>query len=153
MKIIAFGDIHGATLNLMRLSDEIKNADKIVFVGDGADSLDVLDAEAHSKLLAVRGNCDFFCKLPDKVFVDGIFVTHGHNYGVKGSLSALVQAAQSHSAKLCLFGHNHRRSVDTINGIVFINPGTLGNSRTSVPNSYAVIEINGKEVKNEFRSL
>jgi len=154
MKIVAFGDIHGETLNLMRLAPVLETADIIVFIGDGADSLQVMDAVACSKLLAVKGNCDFFCKLPNEIIKDGIFVTHGHDYGTKSGIGALVPAAKACSAKLCFFGHNHRRSVETRDGITFINPGTLGHARTNAPNSYAVVFV-GEDgaVEVEHRSV
>jgi len=153
MKIIAFGDIHGETLNLIKLAPEIATADKVVFVGDGANSLKVLDAAALGKLLAVRGNCDFFSGLPSEVIDNGIFVTHGEDYGVKAGLTSLVAAAQRRGAKLCFFGHNHNRSHDVIDSITFVNPGTLGNSRTGAPGSYAVVLIEGDKFKVDFFSV
>lgn len=152
MKIIAFGDIHGAAINLMRLAPLLETADIIIFVGDGADCLKIMDAMACSKLLAVRGNCDFLCKLPTEIVKDGIFVTHGHVYDVKNGIGALITAAKARGAKLCFFGHNHRPSVDTHDGITFVNPGALGDKRTSIPNSYAVVSIEGNEINAEHLS-
>lgn len=152
MKIIAFGDIHGATVNLIKLAQVLESADVIVFVGDGADSLKVMDAVACSKLLAVRGNCDFFCRLPTEIVKDRIFVTHGDDYGVKSGISALMNAAKARDAKLCFFGHNHTRSVETCDGIVFINPGTLGNTRTMTSGSYAVVFAEDNNIRVEHLS-
>lgn len=171
MKIIAFGDIHGATVNLIKLAREFDAADGIVFVGDGAGDLHVLSADMRRKLVAVRGNCDFFCGLPIEsntlsntpsaasgvchpfVSKGNIWVTHGHKYDVKAGLGALVAAARARGAKVCLFGHNHRPSCDVIDGITFVNPGTLGNTRTAVPNSYAVVTIDGDAVKVEHQTI
>jgi len=153
MKIITFGDIHDGTLNLIRLASEFENADKIIFVGDGARSLEVLDKSARRKLVAVHGNCDFFSRLPLEVFVDGIFVTHGHKYGAKGGSDALVAAAKARGAKLCLFGHNHMPSHVVTDGIVFVNPGSLGRRRTHVPNSYAVVTFCGEEISVDLKTI
>lgn len=153
MRIIAFGDIHGAAVNLMRLAPVLGTADIIVFVGDGAECLKIMDAVACSKLLAVRGNCDFFCKFPTEIIKDGIFVTHGHAYGVKSGISALITAAKARGAKLCFFGHNHNPSAETHDGIMFVNPGALGDKRTPVPNSYVVVSIEGSDIKAEHLSV
>lgn len=158
LRIVAFGDIHGATINLMKLAHEFEEADRIVFVGDGASSLNILDDDARKKLIAVRGNCDLFCRmaLSTIAFQDGIFVAHGHEHGVKdkAGINALAEAARAFDAKVCFFGHNHKASVTTIDGLTLINPGTLGDMRTNVAGEYAIVTIeNGKVKRAEFKTV
>ena len=142
MRIIVFGDIHGAIENLVKLKPEIESSDMVVFVGDGAKSLKVLDNKTRTRILAVRGNCDFFSGFPHEVLHDGIYITHGHQHDVKESLNAIKSAAKAKGAKICFFGHNHKPLHSTDFGIVFVNPGTLGDVRTSAPGQYAIVTIN-----------
>jgi hypothetical protein len=153
MTIVVFGDIHGATVNLMRLTPVLRMADLCVFVGDDAGSLSVLPEDVRGKLVGVRGNCDFFCKYPDELFFDDIFVTHGHQYGVKGTLGLLVEACKARGARVCFFGHNHRQSYDLIDGVALVNPGTLGTSRTGKAGQYAIVIKRGEKFLVEFKGV
>ena len=54
-----------------------------------------------------------------------VFYTHGHNYGVKSNLYTLAREAKSRGCQIALYGHTHRPSIDEVDGITLINPGSL----------------------------
>ena len=149
--IIAFADIHGNIFNLMKLIPLIERADLAIFAGDGYSSLEVLPSTVARKLVAVKGNCDMFCPLPSQAEaeVNGvkIFVTHGHNYDVKGGdFGAIASAAKKNGASVALFGHSHKFAQADVNGVMCINIGALGTSRTENGGKYVKIVIDGGAV-------
>jgi len=141
-KLIAFADIHGHVHNLQKLIPVIEQADYGLFLGDGISCLETLPDHLNKKLRVVKGNCDFFMRVPDEQFLEiegkKIFITHGHNYGVKRSNSEIKKI----DADLILYGHMHEYQVD--GHVIGVPP--LGDSRTTQGGSYLEILIDGDNI-------
>ena len=77
----------------------------------------------------------------NRVFeIDGkkFFITHGHVYGVKSSLTSLKKRAEQNDADCVLFGHTHISLCEKDGKTFYLNPG-------SARETAGVIEIeNGK---------
>jgi putative phosphoesterase len=119
---------------------ELRGADLIVHCGDvGAPS--VLDAlRAVAPVRAVRGNNDtgaWAADLPrDDVVEVGahvLYVLHD-----RAELD-LEPAAAGFSAVLC--GHSHRPSVERERGVLYLNPGSAGPRRFSLPVALARLVV------------
>ena len=126
MKIIVASDSHGKVSFVDYIFNKIK-FDCFIFCGDG-----VADFEKYysdPRLVIVSGNCDWFSKFADEQVLlllnKRVFATHGHKYFVKHSLNSLVKESKKISANLVLYGHTHHQSAQNIDGIWFVNPGTL----------------------------
>ena len=65
-----------------------------------------------------------------------ILLTHGHYEHVKFGLERLKLKAKLNEADICIFGHTHERYMMVDQGILFINPGSLGDYHRS----YAIYE-------------
>ena len=109
MEILVVSDTHGRASRLSEVLERT-NADTLLFLGDGLRDLSVVPAGVA--VYAVRGNCDFMgFDTPDarlEIFdTCRVFMTHGHRYGVKSSLSAAIRAAAERSADVLLYGHTH----------------------------------------------
>jgi hypothetical protein len=120
--------------------ERLRGSDLIVHCGDvGAPA--VLDAlRATAPVRAVRGNNDrgaWASALPaDDVIEIGphvLYVIHD-----VGEL-ALEPAAARFSA--VLFGHSHRPSIERRNGVLFVNPGSAGPRRFSLPVALARLVV------------
>jgi len=70
-----------------------------------------------------------------------IFLTHGHLYGVKSGLQNLYYKSKEEGADIALFGHSHIAVNEEIGGIVFLNPGSIGDKRSQKYYSYGVLEL------------
>ncbi|MEA4896333.1 MAG: metallophosphoesterase [Oscillospiraceae bacterium] len=145
MKLLVFSDSHG---NPSKMLDMIRQSgpDMIIHLGDGERDTAKIEAQfPQIPLKAVRGNCDIGSVLPDaELFSVGkakIFITHGHIYGVKRTLSALVDEAVSRGADIVMFGHTHIADYSMRGGIYVLNPGSCGLS--SAP-SCAEVTIDNK---------
>lgn len=150
MKAIVLSDSHKDFSAILRAMEREKDIDYIIHAGDV--HRDVEDIEAMWRqipCISVLGNNDFGVwdvptrrefTLGNKKFL----LTHGHLYGVKGSLSRLWQEATKADADICIFGHTHVAHLDEKNGIRMLNPG-------AAHRSYAVIEINGDSIAIEIK--
>ena len=115
MELLIVSDSHGCAENIQcALERQIKTPDAVLFLGDGARDLDRLFL-VDTPLWAVRGNCDWsFSDYADKtervLYLEGhtILMTHGHEWGVKGGLGALIAHAAEVGADIVLFGHTHK---------------------------------------------
>ncbi len=150
MKVLVLSDSHKDFPAILRAMEREKGTDYIIHAGDV--HRDVEDIEAMWRqipCISVLGNNDFGIwdvptrrdfTLGNKKFL----LTHGHLYGVKGSLSRLWQEAAKADADICIFGHTHVAHLDEKNGIRMLNPG-------AAHRSYAVIEIDGDSIAIEIK--
>jgi putative phosphoesterase len=144
MLVGVISDTHG----LMRPEAiaALQGSDLIIHAGDVGkpEVIDQLNAIAPTH--AVRGNVDtqsWARTLPDtRVVEDGglrFFVLH-----VRGEL--VVDPVIAGYAAV-IFGHSHKPSIETHNGVLYINPGSAGPRRFRLPVSVARIRVSGQKIE------
>lgn len=143
MKTIAiFSDTHGNKSAIKKCETILRESDMIFHAGDGNFDLSVFP-DLADKVYAVDGNCDYGAlgTLESVIEVEDrkILLTHGHLYGVKSNLDKLVARAKELCCDIVIYGHNHKKRVETIDGVLTINPGTL--SRTCPTPSFCYLVI------------
>lgn len=150
MKILIFSDSHKSFAPMAKAIEIEKDANWIIHAGDvHSDVEDLLIAYPKTPVAYVKGNNDFFLRdVPEDRFftLDGvkIFLTHGHNYGVKYSIAALFKKGAELGADICIFGHTHVAVCEKMGKITLFNPG-------AATKSYGVLEINNSEYSLEIR--
>jgi uncharacterized protein len=155
MKVLIVSDSHGLTREL----EEIKHrhSGKVdAFIHCGDSELPYGSSELQ-KFLYVRGNCDFAKEFPEERTEDiqGVrfFITHGHRYNVKMTLMNLYYRAQEIGAKVVCFGHSHIAGAENINGILFINPGSIYLPRMRKEKTYVILEIDEEKATVYFYDI
>ncbi|MEE1047632.1 MAG: YfcE family phosphodiesterase [Clostridia bacterium] len=149
MKALIMSDSHKAFSAVCSVIDANPDINMIIHAGDvHRDVEDIMDAYPMIPCAYVLGNNDFSVwDVPyDRFFEWGgkkIFLTHGHNYGVKLSPARVVKEAKKLGADICIFGHTHTKYFDD-NDIIVINPG-------SVLRSYAILTIENGKAMVEFK--
>ena len=146
MKLIVVSDTHGRYDRLARLMDMHKDADALIFLGDGLNDLSRADAYSYPfSVYAVKGNCDgisFFSLRPaaeDEMTLtfEGykFFVIHGHTRSVKNNMDRAILASRTKGADVLLYGHTHvatdryiPEGEDGNKPLRLFNPGSLGAS-------------------------
>ncbi|MET1014994.1 MAG: metallophosphoesterase [Paenisporosarcina sp.] len=141
MKILVMSDTHGDSKIIDAVKEHVGPVDAIFHCGDSE-----LDLH-HSSLEGIQvvlGNCDMDSSLPIEVKTTvkdtNIFMTHGHLFQVKSSLMSLNYRAQELNSQIVLFGHSHLLGAEMINGVLFLNPGSLKAPRGRKEKSYAILE-------------
>ncbi len=149
LKILVVSDSHGNNENIRKAIEIEKPFDILVHCGDIEGSLETVTEGADYEVKAVRGNCDGSDLPIEEEFKAGFFnvwVTHGDRYNAKydEDLLNIKQAATNKHADIVFFGHSHFAEIvkDTESGITFVNPGSIGNPRSSAEKStYAVVNV------------
>jgi len=144
MKILIFSDSHRQFAPLMKAMEKEAMVDWIIHAGDVCQDVEDLGIMYPAvPIAAVKGNNDFLNHdFPDERFFElggvKIFLTHGHNYGVKYSYSKVWQVAREKGADICIFGHTHKAYQEKMGEVELFNPG-------SAMRSYGVLEIDDNE--------
>lgn len=118
MKLIVVSDSHGRSDRLAAVMDMHRDADALIFLGDGLRDLDRADAYSYGfTVYSVVGNCDGFSYLrpanqsPEEITLSfegfRIYMLHGHTRAVKNGIDRAVAAANSKGADILLYGHTH----------------------------------------------
>ncbi len=151
-KAIIFSDSHKNFVPMQKAMEAEGNVRHIIHAGDVQSDVEDLEiVYPHLPIAAVKGNNDWFVQnVPDdRVFELGgvrIFLTHGHNYGVKYSLQKLIQKAKEVSARIAIFGHTHIPLHKEVDGVVLFNPGAAAKG-------YGVLEVLDGEFSLSYKKL
>jgi putative phosphoesterase len=123
----------------------LAGSDAIVHAGD-IGSGDVLEALAQiAPLHAVRGNNDgdaWASSLPETLTVD----FGGRRLYVLLDVSDLRIDPRSMNIDVVVSGHSHRPRCERRNGVLFVNPGSAGPRRFSLPVCVAQLSIRAKHL-------
>lgn len=142
MRIYVFSDSHGNGTDMLAIIEKSR-PDMIIHLGDGRADVEKIESQfPQTPLIAVRGNCDFGSKLPDKevLNINGVklLLTHGYTYKVKSGVGPLLKEGRFLGASLVLFGHTHAALFEDFGGIKLLNPGSCGEGYSR---SYAEVII------------
>ncbi|PFP27729.1 YfcE family phosphodiesterase [Bacillus sp. AFS073361] len=148
-KVLIVSDSHGLTKELRVIRERhLDEVDLMIHCGDSELSPD--DA-AISGYLTVMGNCDFGGGFPlettSEVAGRKFFITHGHRYSVKTSLMNIKYKAQEVNANIACFGHSHVLGAEVIDGILFLNPGSIRLPRERFEKTYIILDLENEKIK------
>lgn len=171
MKYLIISDIHGSYYYLNKALKVFKKekCDKILILGDvlyhgprndlpkqyAPKKIIPLLNEITDKIICVRGNCDaevdqMVLKFPirkGKEIDDNItaYVTHGHKINPQNSY-------KKKKVDVVLFGHSHIHEITNVDGVTYINPGSISIPKGDKINSYAIWENNTITIYNLLTS-
>jgi len=143
-------DTHG----LMRREalDALRDADLIIHAGDIGKPSVLETLETIAPVFAVRGNIDrgeWASSLPASRLVEvesvRIYVVH--------DIKDLDIDPVAESIQMVISGHSHMPAIVERNGVSFLNPGSAGPRRFSLPISMAVIRISGRRIQARLVDL
>jgi putative phosphoesterase len=151
------GDIHGNVAALREALDQMGPIDQLLFTGDGNRDLKARAVGVSVPVVGVAGNCDFCTLYPNEQLLNLanrlIFLTHGHQYGVKQGLTRLALAGQAAAADLVVFGHTHLPLDDIWKNIHLFNPGSLSRERSLGGLGYGIIELDASGIRTKLCRL
>ncbi len=152
MKSIIFSDSHKNFAPMQKAIEAEGDISHIIHAGDVHSDVEDLEIlYPRLPIAAVKGNNDWFVRdVPeDRVFELGgvrIFLTHGHNYGVKYSFEKILWKAKEVSAKITIFGHTHIPVHKEVDGVVLFNPG-------AATKGYGILEVSDGEFSLYYKKL
>ena len=144
MKILLVSDSHSDYQALDELANKYPNMDLYLHAGDSEQ-----DEFSIKPFISVRGNCDHYYDFPNYLVIPSpignIYVQH-LPYISKSVIN-------EHNAKIVIHGHTHTRRKEMKNGILYVNPGAISYARDKFNGSYAIIEIDNKNIEVKFYTL
>jgi putative phosphoesterase len=147
MAIGVISDTHG--LLRPEALQALVGSSLIIHAGDVGD-LGILDAlRKIAPVVAVRGNIDKGDALPEFLRVEhggaSIYVLHDVNQLDLDPAAAGLQVVIS--------GHSHKPSIRKNGGVLYLNPGSAGPRRFTLPVTVARLHVAGKRVEAECVDL
>jgi putative phosphoesterase len=150
VKVGLISDTHG--LLRPEALAALAGVDRIIHGGD-IGKPEILDAlRAIAPLIVVRGNNDragWAAEIPEstELAVEGVRIHALHDV----KLLAIDPAAAG--MQVVVSGHSHRPSMARRAGVLFVNPGSAGPRRFSLPVSVALLDIDGASVQARIVEL
>jgi uncharacterized protein len=142
-------DTHG--LLRPEVIQQLQGCDVIIHAGDTGSEAIIPDLEQIAPVYAVRGNVDngaWAYKFPlthaVQIGETFIYVYHGH-------LEPDLDPRKSF--QVVISGHTHEPLLEQRNEILYLNPGSAGHKRFSLPVSMAELTVNGAEIKARLITL
>jgi len=130
----------------------LRSCDLIIHAGD-VGSAAVLDGLRDiAPTVAIRGNVDIgtwadYLPPTDIVEIGELM------FYVLHSIADLDLDPPTAGFAAVVFGHSHRPSIETRDGVLYLNPGSAGPRRFSLPVSLARVMVAGRELKPEIVEL
>ncbi|QZY54056.1 metallophosphoesterase [Crassaminicella profunda] len=153
MKIVVMSDTHGKIELAEYIIAKIEEIDLLIHLGDYYPDALALGKNMNLKVVGVKGNCDRAEIENEKVLDLGeykLFLTHGHQYGVKSNLSRIYYKGLEEGCNIVLFGHTHMPVNIKHEDVLIMNPGSLTSPRGGSKASYGIIEMDGKNMKSHI---
>lgn len=153
MKIGVISDTHSyLDPQIPQLFDGV---DHILHAGDVGPYSLLLELEAIAPVTAVLGNTDTWLqlKLTERIELGGhrFLVQHIVNpHALTDELRDLIAAGR---CDVVVIGHTHKAFNAEIGGVLFFNPGYAGKQRFALERSVAILHLEGKRIRPEFKSL
>jgi len=137
------------------LLPHLERADLILHAGDLMDPTLLDDMAAHAPVLAVRGNLDPpAARLPEVLRFEfgGVRIAMIHDSGrKKGRRNRMKRRFPD--ARVVVFGHSHIPWLEDEEGLLLLNPGSPTDRRRQPEHTFALLRVDGGEVRAEMLAL
>ncbi|MGI6394092.1 MAG: metallophosphoesterase family protein [bacterium] len=142
MKILIISDTHGN----LPISIEKIGADAVIHAGDVGDRKFFAKFAHIENFFAVAGNTDFYLEghVPETVCeeIGGVKIFMVHNLSAPHRvIMANYREIKECDPDIVVYGHTHSPDIKEKEGVVYINPGSLGTEGLTGHKSYAILEI------------
>jgi putative phosphoesterase len=131
-------DTHG----LLReaVLEKLRPCELIIHAGDIGDQTVINQLRSMGNVIAVRGNVDrgpWSADLKEWEYLD----FHGKTILVIHDISHLRIDPKAANVDVVIYGHSHIASKEFTNGVLYLNPGSAGPRRFTLPTSIAHLRL------------
>ncbi|MEK0361325.1 metallophosphoesterase family protein [Pseudomonas sp. CBC3] len=150
MRIGIISDTHG--LLRPEAVTALKGCDRLIHAGD-IGKAEVLDALRElAPLDAIRGNVDsgeWAAEIPERLDLQ----LGGLRIHVLHDLKELELNPADAGIAVVIAGHSHQPKIEQIDGVLYINPGSAGRRRFTLPISLALLDIEDGQPRPQLVTL
>jgi putative phosphoesterase len=150
MKIGIISDTH--SLLRPEAVERLAGVDHIIHAGDIGRPDVISDLRRIAPVTAVRGNIDggeWAAGYPQTELVK----LGGRLFYVLHNLAELDLDPIAAGIDVVVSGHSHQPKIETVDGVVYLNPGSAGPRRFSLPIALATLDLSGKAIRPCIVSL
>lgn len=132
--------------------EALRGSGRILHAGDVGDPAILRALSALAPVTAVAGNCDvapWARELPAETLVEvaGVWIALVHD------LATLSLAPAAAGAAVVVHGHSHQPRIEERGGVLYVNPGSAGPRRFTLPVTAARLRLAGGRVEAELVPL
>jgi len=141
MKLGLISDTHGAVPNAVY--DALDGVDHILHAGDVGPPDVITELESIAPVSAVLGNTDFGIDLPETRLIEfgGIkFLIH-HIVDFPEPSRTVRALLMEERPDVVVFGHTHMPCNESVDGVLYLNPGSPATPRGGAPATVAIVEF------------
>lgn len=150
MKVGVISDTHG--LVRPEAIAALANSELILHAGDIGKPEVLEELKTIAPVIAVRGNNDkgaWANAIPERetIAIEGLSV-HLLHIATELDFNPITTGVQ-----IVISGHSHKPSIQDLNGVLFLNPGSAGPRRFKLPVTIAQLQITGTLAEAEIVPL
>ena len=150
MKIGVISDTHG----LLRPEAEQRFAgvEHIIHAGDIGRPEIIAKLSRIAPVTAIRGNvdtADWAARYPATT----TFELGGRSIHVVHDVHDLELDPRASRIDIVMSGHSHKPRIETVDGVLYLNPGSAGPRRFSLPVTLAIMELDGSGIRPVIHDL
>ena len=123
--------------------EALKGSDLIIHAGDIGSETIIPTLESIAPVKAVRGNVDRAAWAYSYPLFEAFDLANKYFFIYHGDIEPEIDP-KAGKFDVVVFGHSHMPSIEKENGVLFINPGSAGRKRFSLPVSLAVLDLGDK---------
>jgi putative phosphoesterase len=150
MKIGVISDTHGYLDP--RVEKIFAGVSHILHAGDVCDEVIPLELRFIAPVTVVAGNTDLGSSYRDTetVTLGGIkFLVH-HIVNPFDPSERLTASLKRERPQAVIFGHTHKRYAETIEGVLYFNPGYSGKPKLGADRSVGILHLDKGKIRHEF---
>lgn len=144
MKIGIISDTHG--LLRPEAVERLAGVDHIIHAGDIGRPEVIAELRRIAPVTAVRGNVDRDAWARGYPHTE-LVKLGGRFFYVLHNVAELDLDPAAAGIDVVVSGHSHQPRIETADGVVYLNPGSAGPRRFSLPIALATLELSGKEIR------
>lgn len=150
MKIGVISDTHG--LLRPEVVALFAGVERIIHAGDIGNAEVIAELEKIAPVVAVRGNNDtggWAAKIPD----DAVVTLGKRRIYVLHNVAELNRDPVTSGFDVIVSGHSHKPKAETIDGVLYLNPGSAGPRRFTLPIALAVLDVTAEAIRPHVHEI
>ncbi len=130
----------------------LAGVDHILHAGDVGDPAILEALREIAPVTAIRGNIDLHGPCAQLPATDAVEVA-GRLFYLVHSIHDLDVNPQAAGIAAVVSGHSHKASAETRGGVLYLNPGSAGPSRFSLPVTLAIVDVTSTQLTPRILNL
>jgi putative phosphoesterase len=150
MMIGIISDTHGLLRPEAR--ERLAGVDHIIHAGDIGGPEVIAGLRELAPTTAIRGNVDRGQWANDHPHTDWLTLG-GRTIYVLHNLNELDLDPAAAGIDVVVSGHSHQPKIETVDGVLYLNPGSAGPRRFNLPIALAILELTGDALQPRIHQL